>query len=320
LLLEFNFQLKINHPLALKHRLSQVRIRQLRMLVWLADGLTLSAAAQQLHITAAAASQMLLELESSVGARLFDRDRRGARATESGRLLAQRAAVMLHEFELFEDSVHKLGQQPLLLRLGVIPQVMIERVPDIAARVNHSYPGSLQVTEGTSQALVDDVREGRLAAAITRMGAAGVSMRAMQGLKVEPLGTEQAAIAISKAHSFARKRLITPDALKTLGWVLPESGSYIRNTLEQYFQTAQLGAPQCMLQVSTTVHALWCASQMQLAAAGPLSLIHRFSTEWQLKVLPVSLGEPIQICLCYRPSQLELPSFKVLREAILHRR
>jgi DNA-binding transcriptional LysR family regulator len=34
---------------------------QLRLLVWLCDGLTLSAAAEPLHITAAAASQMLQE-------------------------------------------------------------------------------------------------------------------------------------------------------------------------------------------------------------------------------------------------------------------
>jgi LysR family transcriptional regulator, hydrogen peroxide-inducible genes activator len=153
-----------------------VRIRQLRLLVWLHEGLTLSAAAQHLHISAAAASQMLLELESSVGTRLFERDRRGARPTQQGAILAERAAVILREFTLFEHSVQTLGEQPFMLRLGVIPQVMIERVPRIAQHLSRDHPGSLQVSEGTSQTLVDDVREGRLAAAITRIGAAGVSV------------------------------------------------------------------------------------------------------------------------------------------------
>jgi hypothetical protein len=99
--------------------------------------------------------------------------------------------------------------------------------------------------------------------------------------------------------------------------VLPEPGSYIRNMLEQHFQIAELGSPRCMLQVATTVQALWCASQMDLAAAGPISLIRRFSAEWQLKALPIALGEPIQLGLCYRPSQVGLPAFDALRQAIL---
>jgi DNA-binding transcriptional LysR family regulator len=311
------FYLKMSSIPALQNRLSQVRIRQLRMLVWLSEGLTLSAAAEQLHITAAAASQMLLELESSVGTRLFERDRRGARPTKAGLILAQRAAVMLQEFSLFESSVQTLGQQPLTLRLGVIPQVMIERVPQLALRHGRKHPGCLQVTEGTSQTLVEAVQSGALAAAITRIGVAGVQQKTMQGLQVELLGAEQAVIAVPRSHPLAAKRRIHPEDWQALGWVLPEPGSYIRNMLEQHFLLAKWGSPSCMLQVSNTVQALWCASQMGLAAAGPLALIRRFSADWQLKILPLPLGEPIQLGLCYRPSQLHLPAFVDLRQAVL---
>jgi DNA-binding transcriptional LysR family regulator len=289
------------------HRLSQLRIRQLRMLVWLSDGLTLSAAAQRLHISAAAASQMLQELESSVGTTLFLRDRRGA----------QRSAVVLREFERFEASVSDLSSQPLALALGVIPQVMIERVPKIAMHMARQFPGSLRVHEGTSQALIGDVKTGILSAAITRMGQVADARRQWEGLQIDSLGTEQAAVAVPRSHVLARKRSITAAQLGALDWVLPEPGSYIRNLLEQYFQFLQIGQPRLALQVSTTVQALWCASQMGLAAAGPLSLIRRFAADWQLKALPVTLGEPMQLGLFYRPSQSALPQFVALREAIL---
>jgi DNA-binding transcriptional LysR family regulator len=173
------------------------------------------------------------------------------------------------------------------------------------------------VTEGTSQALVAGVQAGSLACAITRIGAAGVTQRDLQGLQVEVLGAELAAIAVPRSHPLARKRRIGPQDWQSLGWVLPEPGSYIRNMLVQFFMLQQLGTPRCMLQVATTVQALWCASQMGLAAAGPLALIQRFSDDWQLKALPVSLGEPIQLGLCYRPSQLQLPAFVDLRDAVL---
>ena len=298
-------------------RLSQLRIRQLRLLVWLSDGLTLSAAAELLHITAAAASQMLQELESSVGAVLFTRDRRGAKATEAGLKLAQRSAVLLREFELFESSVQALNTEPLMLKIGVIPQVMIERVPAIASRFAKQYPGSLQVSEGTSQALIEAVKSGQLAAAITRMGQVPDARKQWEGLQIDQLGTEQAAMAVPLAHPLARRRRISAAQLAELSWAMPEPGSYIRNLLEQHFQFHQLGAPRMALQVSTTVHALWCALQMGLAAAGPLSLIKRFAADWGLKALPIALGEPIQLGFFYRSSQLALPQFVALREAVL---
>jgi DNA-binding transcriptional LysR family regulator len=299
------------------HRLSQIRIRQLRLLVWLSDGLTLSAAAEQLHITAAAASQMLQELESSVGAVLFTRDRRGARPTEAGSKLAQRSGVILREFEHFESSVQTLSTEPLTLKLGVIPQAMIERVPAIASRLARQYPGSLHVSEGTSQALIEAVKSGSLAAAITRMGQVPNARKQWEGLHIDLLGTEQAAIAVPQAHPLALKRRITTEELAELSWVLPEPGSYIRNLLEQHFQFHKLGAPRMALQAGTTVHALWCASQMGLAAAGPLSLIKRFASDWRLKALPMALGEPIQLGFFYRPSQLALPQFVALRDAVI---
>lgn len=304
----------------LQHRLSQVRIRQLRLLVWLSDGLTLSAAAQQLHISAAAASQMLLELEASVGAKLFERDRRGARPTPAGLQLAQRAAVMLQEFSLFEASVQALGDPALVLRLGVIPQAMIERVPQIALGYGRKHPEGLQVVEGSSQTLVEAVKQGRLAGAVVRIGAAGMTPQSLRGLQLDVLGFETAAICLPRSHPLASKRRIRAEDWAQLGWVLPEPGSYIRNMLEQFFMLQQLGQPRCMLQVTTTVQSLWCASQMGLAAAGPLSLIARFSQEWQLKAMPVSLGEPIQLGLCYRPSQMALPAFAHLRQAVLQPR
>lgn len=304
-------------PAISAHRLSQLRIRQLRLLVWLSDGLTLSAAAQQLHITAAAASQMLQELESSVGAVLFTRDRRGAQPTEAGLKLAQRSAVVLREFERFEESVSTLSSEPLVLKLGVIPQVMIERVPAIAMRMASDFPSSLYVSEGTSQALIEAVKAGDLSAAITRMGQVPDARQQWEGLQIDLLGAEVAAIAVPQTHPLARKRSISAAQLASLSWVLPEPGSYIRNILEQHFQFHRIGAPSMALQAGTTVQALWCASQMGLAAAGPLSLIKRFAKDWGLKALPLALGEPIQLGLFYRPSQLALPQFVALRKAVL---
>jgi DNA-binding transcriptional LysR family regulator len=307
-------------------RLEQLRIRQLRLLVMLGQGHTLSQCALALHVTAAAASLMLTELESSLGAALFERDRRGARATAAGLKLAQRAQVLLAEFARFEsEASSQLSASPeLSIDLGVIPQAMIERVPSVARHMAAAYPGSLRVRQGTSSELIAAVQSGQLSAAIARINPAAGSQD-WQGLQMQLLGQESAAIAVPLNHPLANKRRITSADLAALQWVLPEPSSYIRRVLEQHLalhapaedHTGKPSSMQVAIQVDTNVHALWCAAQSQhLAAAGPLSLIEGTGKQWGLKALPVKLGEPIELGLFYRASQLRLPAFQSLLEAI----
>jgi DNA-binding transcriptional LysR family regulator len=298
----------------MKH-LGQIRIRQLRLLVWLSEGQTLSRVAQRLNITAAATSAMLQELEASTGRQLFERDRRGARPTPAGRQLALRAAVMLREFDLLELELAQT-ENATVLRLGVIPQVMIERVPQLAKSYSAHYPTGLQVREGTSRTLLHEVQQGLLAGAIVRTAASAQVQSDYAGLRMDAQGTEQAVIALPRKHPLATKKRLSTQDLRSLRWVLPEQSSYIRNMLQHHFQLHQLGTLEVALEVDTTVQALWCASQMGLAAAGPLALINRFGSDWQLKALPFVLGDPIQLGFFYRPSQLELPQFQVLHRVI----
>jgi DNA-binding transcriptional LysR family regulator len=306
----------MNSSNALLNRLSQLRIRQLRLLQWLGEGHTLRAVAARLHVSPAAVTLMLHELEASVGAALFERDRKGAQPTVAGRSLAQRAAVLLKEFEQFELACHNLGSPSMMLSLGVIPQVMMERVPQIATRFNQRYPGCLHVSEGSSAPLLQAVQSGTLSAAVLRLGQSSVSDIGSTHLRVQHLGTERAAICVPAKHPLATKRRVTPRDLVQLSWVLPEPSSYIRNMLEIYFELQQLGTPRAALQVSTTVQALWCASRMGCAAAGPLRLIERFAKSWGIQALRLQWADAIELGLVYRSSQTELAPFEYLRQCI----
>ncbi len=300
-------------------RLGHLRMRQLQLFVWLSEGCTLRSAAQRLHVSPAAVTLMLHELEASVGVTLFERDRRGARPTPAGVALAQHAQLVLADFAALEARCANLGRSAAVLRLGVIPQVMMERVPNIAARYCQRHSGSLQVSEGTSPTLLARVSRGQLSAAIVRLGAVGAPLLASegQGLQVQRLGGERAAIAVPAGHPLAAKRRVHPKDLATLRWVLPQSGSYIRDMLHMYFQLHQLGQPQAALQVDTTVQALWCAARVGCAAAGPLALIERFAKDWKLKALHLQWAEPVELGLVYRSAQMALPEFAYLHECVL---
>ena len=296
------------------HQLSHLRMRQLRLIVFLAQGLTLAQIAGHLHVSAAAVSVMLQELEAALGVSLCERDRRGARATPTGRLIAQRAQVLLQEFSNFEADLQNLQQGQQVLRLGAIPQATLQWVPRVARAYQQQGGGQLLAHEGTSSQLLLRVRAGELSAAITRVGANLVADT--QGLRMDLLGAEQVGVVLDQGHPLHQKIRPRPTDLAQLEWVLPEPGAYIRNMLELYFQRHGLGQPRMVLQVDTTAQAMWCAAQMGCAAAGPLSLLQHYAASWSLQRLALRLGDPVKLGFFYRPSQLSVDSFVQLRAIV----
>jgi DNA-binding transcriptional LysR family regulator len=294
----------------------QLRIRQLQLLVWLGDGMTLNAAAERLHLSAAAVSLMLTELEAKVGHSLFTRDRRGALPTKIGEILAQRASVVLQEFAHFVDDASKFDSARATFRLGAIPQVMMQAIPRIVRRCRRENLGTLTVHEGTTRELLRDVLDGELGAAVVRVGLGSLDERSRSELEVEMLGEETAAIAVPKSHALARRKKIALTELESIDWVMSSPDSYLRNIFELFLQRNGLKLRSVQLQVDSTVQALWAATRLGAAAVGPISLIRSTAHEWNLVALPIAIGEPVKLGLVYRKSQETLSQFAPLRDAI----
>src|ERR671937_33553 len=92
---------------------------RMRLLVEIDRQGSLSAAAQAIGIGQPSASQHLRQLESAAGQRLVERNGRGSRLTEAGRVLAARAAQALATLGAAEEELGALaGLQTGTIRLG----------------------------------------------------------------------------------------------------------------------------------------------------------------------------------------------------------
>src|SRR3546814_19512384 len=79
---------------------SHIKLRHIQCFLAVAQSNSLQRAAERLSITQPAISKTLSELESVLGARLFERGRRGAELTRNGRIFAPYALSCL-------DSMHE---------------------------------------------------------------------------------------------------------------------------------------------------------------------------------------------------------------------
>ena len=144
-----------------------VDLRQLRYFLTVAEERRFAAAARRLHIAAPSLSQQIRALERDLRVTLFDRTPRGAELTPAGRVLSERARVILAEVDRASEDVRSAGvssREQVTLRVCT----MADRVLDGPLRtVGLAIPGlQVFVTSSPGDDAVEAVRQARADAAV----------------------------------------------------------------------------------------------------------------------------------------------------------
>jgi DNA-binding transcriptional LysR family regulator len=101
----------------------RLELRHLRIVCAIADSGSLTKAAATMGLAQPALSAQLKRIERTLGGPLFDRDRRGARATELGELVLARARMLLPAMQGLEDEAARLvsnGTTTRTYRIGAV--------------------------------------------------------------------------------------------------------------------------------------------------------------------------------------------------------
>ncbi len=139
-------------------------LRQLQYLVKLAELRNFTRAAAACHVTQSTLSSGLKELESSLGARLVERDRQGVLLTPAGQEVVERARGLLAGASDLAQAASSAGS-PMrgLLRLGAIPTIAPFVLPQLLQRQRKQYPElRLALREDRTESLLERLEDGRL--------------------------------------------------------------------------------------------------------------------------------------------------------------
>ena len=142
-------------------------LAQLEAFYWITRLGSFHAAARYLHVTQPTVSARIAELESLLGARLFERDRQKAALTARGRGLVDPVERML---KLSDDIAQHSGSSKTLrglLRLGAVESVALLALPRLLTRFIASYPElKVELTLDVGSALSRKLNAGELDVAI----------------------------------------------------------------------------------------------------------------------------------------------------------
>src|SRR5882724_2964747 len=212
-----------------------MEIRQLRAFIAIAESGTFTAGALRVHVTQAAVSMQIRQLESELGAKLFIRAPRNVILTEAGEKLLERARHILLEHDAaLEEIAEFAGAKRGRLRIGSASAgVTADLLPKILKEVRKRYPNAdISVTSGTSDALVQQILAGEIDIAFVSMPVEA------RGIHTERLNEDQLVAIASTRHPQARQRTVSAYALAGEKLILGERGGNTRRLIDEFFAQA----------------------------------------------------------------------------------
>jgi len=207
----------------------------LRAFVAIAETGTFTAAAERVHVTQAAISMQIRQLEQETGARLFVRAPRRVILTEAGEKLLDRAQLILREYDAALDEMAALtGAEKGRMRIGsASAMVSADPLPQILGELRNTHPGvETSVASGTSEDLVQRILSGELDAAFVSLP---VDAR---GVQTEMLSEDSLVAIASPRHKLARQKVVSAYALAGEKLILGERGGNTRRLIDQFFSHA----------------------------------------------------------------------------------
>lgn len=214
----------------------RLTLRQLLIFTAVADTGSTTAAGERVSLSQSATSGALNELESLLGARLFDRIGKRLLINDNGRALLPQARALLDGAQEIEgqfglDST-KAATAPLVTRLRVGASTTIGNyvLPALVASYSKVWPGA------AVDVVIGNTRD--VAAAVARLE---VDIGLIEGpcheteLRVSPWLQDELVIVAAPTHALVQsgaQARVSLKALRQASWLLREPGSGTREAVE----------------------------------------------------------------------------------------
>lgn len=139
-----------------------MEIRHLRYFQALAQTLSFTRAAEQLHMAQPPLSRQISQLEDMLGTQLVIRER-PLRLTEAGRYLHEQSATLLQQLNNIEENTRRIGLgQRQWLGIGFAPSTLYAVLPELIRELRKDPELELGLNEMTTLQQVEGLKAGRI--------------------------------------------------------------------------------------------------------------------------------------------------------------
>jgi DNA-binding transcriptional LysR family regulator len=265
----------------------RIKLRQLNVLVAVAQWGSMAKAAEHLAISQPVVSKAIAELEQVLGVRLFDRVPSGVEPTPHGRALLKRSVAIFDDLRTSVSELETLSDPTVgELRIGCEENLSTGLLPTLIDGLTQRYPKLLfDVALGDPATLQQrDLLNRRVELAIMRIAIADLD----QALEASILCHDRMWVVAGMNNPWARRRKLTLADLVNERWCLPPPDHPVGALVIEAFNSLGLKPPQRGVSVGSAL----CTSNLvaqdhYLGVLGDIFL-HFNPPSVRLKVLPIN--------------------------------
>jgi len=301
-----------------------MELRLLRTFKAVAEVGSFTHAASRVHLTQAAVSVHIRQLEEELGSPLFLRVNKKLYLTESGRALLLHAETILRAHDEAKAELTSIGEPSHgRLHIGVASTaIAVHPLPEILSEIKRKYSMlDFRVIGETSERIIEQILTGSLDAGL-------VSLPVEESdVLTETLRSDKLVAVMSPQHKLARLRAVTTEELSAEPLILGEHGGNTRRLIDLFFEKSGL-EPKIIMELQRTeaiikmvelgfgvtilpqasVHASIVSGRLRALAVRALNVRWEFGVAYlKSEYRPPALESFLQLCRKYignQPAQI----------------
>jgi DNA-binding transcriptional LysR family regulator len=227
----------------------RLKLRDLRILLTVAESGTMGKAAQILAVSQPVVSKAISDLERAVGVRLFDRSQRGVAPTMHGRALVKRSIAIFDEMQQGLKDLENLSDPAAgEVAIGATASAAAAIVAPIIDRLSRQYPRMrFRVLVADSTPLFDALEARTIELAISRP-----PRPLSDEYSMEVLFHDSLVVIASVKNPLARRRRLELAELKNEPWLLSPADSYFGSLQAEAFRACGVQPPVPAVEVASS--------------------------------------------------------------------
>lgn len=297
--------------------ISRLHLKQLRLLIALAEHGSLLKASQQVALTQPGASKALQEIETTFGTPLFIRSNRGLEPNDIGHCVIRYARRIQTDLSHLRDEIVGImrghgGRVATGVIMGAVPLL----TNAISALVARQADLSVEIVEDTSAALLAQLDDGLIDLAICRT----TISQTPQVYDSVKLQDETLAVIANVDHPLKLAQKLTLQELAPYRWVVYRANMPMRLLLEREYRDCGILFPQNLLETTSAFATLaLLQANPSFVALVSIEVAQFFALRQMARILPLKLASRSEAYeLVTRKGAPITPATKLLIEELVH--
>jgi DNA-binding transcriptional LysR family regulator len=270
----------------------RLRLRDLRVFFAVMQSGSLTKAAAHLRVSHPAVSQVIADLEHTLGVKLFDRSSRGVEPTLYARALLARGRAAFDELRQgFRDIEFLADPAAGALTIGYTLSIGDTLLPQIVEQFSEKHPRVVMQANivPTPSFKFPGLRDRTYDLILTRIPAPIPDDDALNDLNVEVLFDDPWVIVSCMNSRWARRRKVELAELLDEPWLLPPPDTGTCQVLAEAFKARGLGMPTATLVTYSMDLRAKLAAGGRFVTVVPKSVLRHGDDRHALKELPIDM-------------------------------